>query len=123
MGHTIPKGWEEKKLWQITNWDKRFNSVPKEKQEKILSFKHILAETMKSISVKSGNIKLLATGKFDGYTTEKLAGENLNYGEVLTFPVLNYNLIDQTNNICSICTENPYNHFTIGAINSKVSNI
>lgn len=86
MVQIIPTGWEEKKIWEITDWDKRFQSVTKGKQRKILSFKHILAETMKTISVDDGDIKLLATGKFDGYTTESLAGNNLNEGEVLTLP-------------------------------------
>lgn len=82
----VPVGWISKKLWELTYWDKRFNGVDKSKQKKILTFKHVLAEKLKSLCVRDGTIKLLATGKFDGYTTEELAQNDVNYGEVLTLP-------------------------------------
>lgn len=81
-----PAGWISKKLWELTYWDKRFNGVDKSKQKKILPFKHVSAEKLKSICVRGGTIKLLATGKFDGYTTKDLAQDDVNCGEVLTLP-------------------------------------
>lgn len=81
-----PAGWISKKLWELTYWDKRFNGVDKSKQKKILPFKHVSAEKLKSICVRGGKIKLLATGKFDGYTTKDLAQDDVNCGEVLTLP-------------------------------------
>ena len=59
---------EIKKLYEILNFDKRFNGVDKEKQEQVLKFKHCSAEMLKSITQdKNGNIKLLSTGNFEGY--------------------------------------------------------
>jgi type I restriction enzyme S subunit len=86
-----PSGVEFKYLWQITVWDKRFSGIDKEKQDKTCSFKHISAKDLKGLFVsdkasQTNNVKLLATGKFEGYTTEKLAGENLNEGEIITIP-------------------------------------
>ena len=81
-----PNGVEFKELWEITAWDKRFNGVEKNKQLKILSFNHLSSKDLKELKAKKGNIKLLATGKFDGWTTEELAGKNLNEGEVISIP-------------------------------------
>ena len=77
---------EWKALWEVTIWDKRFNGVDKAKQSKINSFKHVSAAELKKLSLDNGNVKLLATGKFDGTTTKELAGKNLNNAEVITIP-------------------------------------
>ena len=80
---------EIKKLYEILNFDKRFNGVDKEKQEQVLKFKHCSAEMLKSITQdKNGNIKLLSTGNFEGYTTEDNIEDTslINCGEVITFP-------------------------------------
>ena len=66
-----PDGVEFKEIWQITAWDKRFNGVEKYKQTKILSFKHISAKSLRNLKVENGDIKLLATGKFEGYTDKE----------------------------------------------------
>lgn len=76
-------------LYEILNFDKRFNWVDKEKQEQVLKFKHCSAEMLKSIPQdKNVDIKLLATGNFVGYTTEDNSEDTtlINCGEVITFP-------------------------------------
>ena len=69
---------EWKPLWEVTIWDKRFIGVDKSKQPKVHSFKHVSAAELKKLSLDNGNVKLLATGKFEGTTTKELAGKNLN---------------------------------------------
>jgi len=86
INELCPDGVEFKELWEITAWDKRFNGVDIEKQKKVLSFKHIPASKLRKLETKEGNIKLLATGKFDGWTTEELADENINEGEIISIP-------------------------------------
>ena len=81
-----PNGVEYKKLYEITNWDKRFNGVSQDMQTNILSYKHVSAELLKSLLQDNGNVKLLSTGLFDGYTTEELANDLLNEGEVISIP-------------------------------------
>jgi type I restriction enzyme S subunit len=48
--------------------------------------KGVLASELKNILVENGDIKLLSTGKFNGYTTSELAGKNICNGEVITLP-------------------------------------
>ena len=78
--------WEQRKLWQVTIWDKKFNEVEKEKQPKIIKYPYVLAEKFNELEDNSGNVKLLSTGTYDGYTTEEKAGANLCDGEVVTIP-------------------------------------
>lgn len=80
------EGWTYKKLWEILIFDKRFNGVPKDKQKKVASFAHISANKLKELKVDNGNVRLISTGLFDGYTTEDLAGDCLNSGEIITIP-------------------------------------
>lgn len=73
-------------MWQVTNWDKKFNDVDDYKQNKILKYKHISAEQLKKLKIENGNIKLLSTGKFDGYSKENLCKDYINEDEVITIP-------------------------------------
>ncbi|WP_065236870.1 hypothetical protein [Gallibacterium genomosp. 3] len=75
---------EWKTLGEVTLWDKRFRGVTA--QTEILSFVHISAEHLKSLNVEDGNIKLLSTGNFEGFTKECLAKNFINSGEVVTIP-------------------------------------
>ena len=77
---------EIRKLGDILIFDKRFNGIPKEQQGKIAHFHHVSAEELKSLKVDDGDVKLISTGQFDGYTTVELAGGNLNRGEIITLP-------------------------------------
>ena len=73
-----------KELGEITIWDKKFNSVGNKYTNKVISTKHVSAETLKSLE-NSGNIKLLSTGLFDGYTDCSEASI-INDLEVITIP-------------------------------------
>jgi len=86
IAELCPNGVEFKGLGEITAWDKKFNGISKDKQQKTLSFKHISAKNLKDLENSNGKVKLLATGQFDGWTTEELADSNLNNGEVITVP-------------------------------------
>jgi type I restriction enzyme S subunit len=81
-----PKVMEFKELRELTVWDKRFNGVSKEKQTKVLSFRHVSAKKLKDLETPNGCVKLLSTGQFNGWTNEDLARENLNNGEVIAIP-------------------------------------
>lgn len=80
------EGWELKRLGDLLIFDKRFNGVPKEQQKAIAHFKHVSAEELRTLKVDEGTVRLISTGQFDGYTTEELAGSNLNSGEIVTIP-------------------------------------
>ena len=50
------------------------------------SFAHVSSADLKSMLRNEGDIKLLSTGNFDGFTTRECAGENINCGEVIALP-------------------------------------
>lgn len=82
-----PNGVEFKKLWEIVNFDKKFKGVPKEKQNEILSFKHVSANELKRYEkCNFGNVKLLSTGLYDGYIKYNENDNNINYGEIIALP-------------------------------------
>ena len=43
IAELCPDGVEYVALWSITTWDKRFNSVERSKQPKIISYPYLLA--------------------------------------------------------------------------------
>ncbi|HJF74207.1 MAG TPA: restriction endonuclease subunit S [Gallibacterium anatis] len=75
---------EWKTLGEVTLWDKRFQGV--EGQEKVLSFVHVSAAKLKSLAVENGDITLLSTGNFEGFTNREIAEEFINSAEVITIP-------------------------------------
>lgn len=77
---------EWKKLWEVTTWDKKFNGVEKHMQPKTISYPYVLANYFKEIEAKNGNVRLLSTGDYIGWTTEELAGNNLCNGEIVAIP-------------------------------------
>ena len=115
----MKEGWEYKKFGDLVFFDKRFKGIPRDEQKKIVSFKHVSAETLKGMSVDEGCIKLLSTGLFSGFTTEEIAGDNLNEGEVVTIPTggnanLKYykgKFVDSGNILCVAKDDNIYLKF------------
>jgi len=81
-----PEGVEFRKLWNVTIWDKKFNSVDKSKQPKVISYPYLLAKELFLLEQCNGNVFLLSTGEQTGWTTEELAGDYLCVGEVVTIP-------------------------------------
>lgn len=78
--------WKEKKLGEVTIWDKFFQGVPKQLQSKVIKYPYVLANVFSDIERKEGTVLLLSTGNYVGWTTEELAGSNLCEGEVVAIP-------------------------------------
>ena len=73
-------------LWSVTIWDKKFNSVDRKKQPEVINYPYLLASDLFAMEQDSGDVFLLSTGEKTGWTTEKIAGNNLCNGEVVTIP-------------------------------------
>lgn len=84
-GSEFPE-WEEKAIYEITTWDKKFNEVEKYKQQSIIKYPYVLADTLKNMKDDKGSVKLLSTGTYMDYTTEEKAGKNLCEGEIIAIP-------------------------------------
>ena len=81
-----PDGVESVPLWSVTIWDKKFSSVDRKKQPKIINYSYLLASDLFALQVDGGDVFLLSTGEQTGWTTKELASENLREGEVVTIP-------------------------------------
>jgi type I restriction enzyme S subunit len=81
-----PNGVQHRPLWEVTIWDKKFNSVEREKQPEVIPYPYLLASDMFALQLDSGNVFLLSTGEQTGWTSEELAGDYLCEGEVVTIP-------------------------------------
>ena len=81
-----PDGVEYVPLWTITTWDKKFNVVNRAKQPAVINYPYLLAKDLFALEQKNGDVFLLSTGEKTGWTTEKLAGDFLCEGEVVTIP-------------------------------------
>ena len=78
---------EYKKLWELVNFDKKFNNVAKYKQDEILYFVHISAKKLKEYKLNSnGDVKILSTGNYEGFTNYIQNDSNINYGEIISIP-------------------------------------
>ncbi len=73
-------------LWKVTIWDKKFSNVDKSWQTQTIKYHYLLSDELDSLKRKDGNVRILYTGKDEGYTTEDLAGSNISDGEVVTIP-------------------------------------
>ena len=82
-----PNGVKYKHLWEIVNFDKKFQNVSIEKQSTVLTFKHINAAKLKSYeNKKQGIVKAISTGKYEGYVNIDKNNADVNYGEVISIP-------------------------------------
>lgn len=81
-----PDGVEFVYLWEVTIWDKRFNSVDRKKQPKIITYPYLLAAELFKLQQPGGDVFLLSTGEQTGWTSEELAADWLCDGEVVTIP-------------------------------------
>ncbi len=78
--------WKSSAMWELTAWDKFFSEVEKGKQKKVIRYPYILAANMEAMEQANGNVYLLATGNYEGWTTEEIAGSYLCEGEVVSIP-------------------------------------
>lgn len=76
---------EFKPLYELTIWDKKFKGIPKEWQEKTIKFNHILSADLKNLLCDDGDIFLLSTGNFSGYTNSEIC-KNFNQAEIIALP-------------------------------------
>ena len=81
-----PDGVEFLPLWSVTIWDKKFNSVDRSKQNKVITYPYLLASKLFSLEEEGGDVFLLSTGEQTGWTTVDKAGKYLCEGEVVTIP-------------------------------------
>jgi len=81
-----PDGVEYKELWEVTGWDKKFNGLDKHMQKRVINYPYVLANKFKELELERGNVRLLSTGNYIGWTTEELAGKNLCVGEIVAIP-------------------------------------
>lgn len=117
------EGWKHVRFGDLVYFDKRFNGMGNA-QKKVMSFPHVSAEKLKAIRCSNGNVKLLSTGSFDGFTTEELAGNNLSEAEVLSIPTggaanLKYykgKFVDSGNILCVAAKDNVYLKFVFYAM-------
>lgn len=86
INELCPDGVEYKPIWELTIWDKKFNTVSKEKQNKVNKHFYYLAADLRALEVENGNIKILTTSATDLWTTEELAGDNMSDGEIVCIP-------------------------------------
>lgn len=77
---------EWKKLWEVTSWDKKFNGVEKNKQQKVDKYHYYLASELKALSSNKGNIKILTTNITDMYANEDDVSKNISCGEIVCIP-------------------------------------
>ena len=80
------EAWEQRELWELTTWDKKFNGVDSYKQPKSIKYPYVLADVFNELEETSGDVRLLSTGTYVGYTTKEKAGNNLCYGEIVAIP-------------------------------------
>ncbi|MFI3261223.1 MAG: restriction endonuclease subunit S, partial [bacterium] len=77
---------EYKQLWEITNWDKKFQSVDPKKQDKVIKYKVLLSKEISELIREEGTVKLLTTNETNIYTTEELGVNYMSDGEVVAIP-------------------------------------
>lgn len=81
-----PEGVEFKSLWEVTTWDKKFNSVANHKQPKVIKYKYFLASKLKSLIVDWWIIKVLTTNISNLFTNEELAWNDIAEWEIIAIP-------------------------------------
>ena len=82
-----PDGVIYKALWSLTTWDKRFNAVDNHKQPKVKKYFYFLANDLKPLILKNGDIKILTTSVSNVYTSSKLVDSGrIAEGEVVCIP-------------------------------------
>ena len=81
-----PDGVEYVKLWSVTTWSGRFQGIDKSKQPEIISYPKVTAAELQGLEQPEGDVFLLSTGEYTGWTTEEVAEEYLSQGEVVTIP-------------------------------------
>lgn len=81
-----PNGVEFKQMWEVTSWDKKFNSVDKVKQPKVFKFKYYLASELKPLIIENGDVKILTTNNTNIFTSKELINNEYYNAEIIAIP-------------------------------------
>ena len=82
-----PNGVEWKHLYEVTVWDKRFNSVERYKQPTVIDYKkYFLGEEQKQLVSDGGSVKILTTYASNLYADEKSVADYITDGEIVCIP-------------------------------------
>lgn len=82
-----PDGVEWKHLYEVTVWDKRFNSVERYKQPTVIDYKkYFLGEEQKQLVSDSGSVKILTTYASNLYADENSVADYITDGEIVCIP-------------------------------------
>ena len=73
-------------LWKYTYWDKKFKNVDKKKQPKIMEYVSVLARDFQRLEDDGGNVFILSTGLYKGFTSKEKLGMEPSHGEVISIP-------------------------------------
>ncbi|MGL4617430.1 MAG: restriction endonuclease subunit S, partial [Mycoplasmoidaceae bacterium] len=109
-----------KKIWEVTLWDKKFQEVENFKQKNVFKISYMSSKNLKDIFVNdfydadNSNVRILSTGKFDGFTSIEKAGKYLHNDEVITIPgggkaIIKYHngyFVTTDNRVCKSFNEN-----------------
>lgn len=82
-----PNGVEWKHLYEVTVWDKRFNSVERYKQPTVIDYKkYFLGEEQKQLVSDGGSVKILTTYASNLYADENSVADYITDGEIVCIP-------------------------------------
>lgn len=81
-----PEGVVYMPIWSITAWDKKFNTVAKEKQKTIVKYNYFLAADLKNLESENGTVKILTTSISDLWADEEKTADVLSEGEIVCIP-------------------------------------
>lgn len=81
-----PNGFKITPLWSVTIWDKKFNNVNKNKQDKTIKYNHILADELKQFQNENGTVKILTTSITNLFAKEDDVCDIMSEGEVVCIP-------------------------------------
>lgn len=82
-----PNGCEWKPLYEVTVWDKRFNSVERYKQPAVIDYKkYFLGEEQKRLVSENGSVKILTTYVSNLYADENSVADYITDGEIVCIP-------------------------------------
>lgn len=81
-----PNGVEYRSIWELTAWDKKFNSVEQEKQKHIVKYSYYLAADLKALENEKGTVKILTTSVTDLWADENDVLDTISDGEIVCIP-------------------------------------
>lgn len=79
--------WENDYLSKLVHWNKTFSNVPNNQQSSVNVYcTNVTARRLEELNIGKGEVKLLSTGNFVGYTSVEKCKNIYDEGEVITLP-------------------------------------